>query len=88
MTDTPVRFIRRPATWRNPGRRGSGYPYAELRRTLGTKQAILLPGGGETLARALDTMRHKMHREGFRIRTADHPDGLALWLEPKPPRTS
>jgi hypothetical protein len=76
-----TRFIRRPARSRGPGRPSAGYPYAELLQTLDTRQAVLLPGPRTDLTKPVNSMRRKMDRLGYRVRTADHPEGLALWIE-------
>jgi hypothetical protein len=76
-----TRFIRRPAHSRGPGRPPVGYPYAELLQTLDTPRAVLLPGVRPALTKSVNSMRRKMERLGYRIRTADHPEGLALWIE-------
>jgi hypothetical protein len=78
---TRIRFIRRPARYQPVGRPSVGYPYAELLSTLDTKRAVLLQGPRLTQTKAVNAMRQKMHRQGYRVRTAPHPEGLALWLE-------
>ena len=81
MKTTAGRFIRRPTVPRGPGRPGAGYPYAELLETLDTNRALLLPGPRATVDKVVRSMRRNMHRHKYRMRVAEHPDGLAVWIE-------
>jgi hypothetical protein len=76
---TTIRLIRRPV---RKGR-GAGYPYAEVLSTLGTNRAVLYPGSGERLARAVASMRRHFYRKRYRLRSTPRSDGVALWIEPR-----
>ena len=79
-TSLRTQVIRRPVDGQGRGR-PVVYPYADLLKTVGTQQAVLLRGSRADLLKPVNSMRRKMAREHYRIRTAKHPEGLALWLE-------
>jgi len=79
MATPTVRLIRRPIR----RARGAGYPYVEVLSTLGTNRAVLYPGSGERLARAVASMRRHFYRKQYRLLSIPRQNGVALWIEPR-----
>lgn len=76
-TPRRLRRIKRPSQ----AARAAVYPYEDLLSTLGSEHAVLYPGKGDEVRKALASMRRHLYRKRLRLCQGPAPSGLALWVE-------